>query len=152
MVTLKHKKIFKAAKGFLGRGKNVHSVAANRVYKARLYAYRSRRLKKRDFRTATILSVGAASRQHGVPYSKVIHGLTMANVQLDRSALSKLAVTEPQSFKSVMELIKQVHPFPFIGQRVLNKSDLALIEAKRAASAGAVRVPAPLKPKASMTQ
>jgi large subunit ribosomal protein L20 len=106
MTSFSYRKIFRLAKGFYGRGKNCITVAANRVDRALQMAYRERRLKKRDMRKTWILSINAAVREHNVPYSRFIFGLTHSNLVLDRKILSSLAINEPFSFKAVVDEVK----------------------------------------------
>jgi large subunit ribosomal protein L20 len=103
----KHKKFIKLAKGFLGRGNRCYKMAKNRVDKARQYAYRDRKVKKRDFRTLWIQRVNAASRIYGVTYNNLINQMSRSNIRLNRKSLSELAFNEPLSFRSVVEVIKQ---------------------------------------------
>jgi large subunit ribosomal protein L20 len=103
MANHRHKKIIKLAKGYRGRGKNCYSIAYRRVLKARQYAYRDRKVKKREFRKLWIQRINAASRIHGLPYNNLIHNMSKANVILDRKVLSEMAITEPWSFRAVVE-------------------------------------------------
>src|SRR5256714_15242341 len=91
----KHKKILKAAKGFYGRRKNTIRAAKGAVDRSMQYATRDRRAKKRDFRTLWILRLNAAAREHGLTYSRLIAGLSKANVEIDRKMLAELAISEP---------------------------------------------------------
>jgi large subunit ribosomal protein L20 len=102
----KHKKFVKLAKGFIGRGNRCYKMAKHRVDKARQYAYRDRKVRKRDFRTLWIQRINAASRIHGVTYNSLIHRLAQSNIHLNRKALAELAFNEPLSFRSVVEVAK----------------------------------------------
>lgn len=102
----RHKKVLKRAKGFRGRAKNCHRVAIEKVEKALRYAYRDRRAKKRDFRKLWIQRINAGVREHGLVYSQFINGLKLANIELDRKTLAELAVSEPASFKTIVEQAK----------------------------------------------
>ena len=104
MANHRHKKIIKLAKGFTGRGKNCYSIAYRRVTKARQYAYRDRKVKKRNFRTLWIQRLNAAARIYDLPYSSFINNLSKTNITLDRKVLADMAITEPLSFKSVLEV------------------------------------------------
>ena len=106
MTGFNKKKIFKLAKGFHRTGKNCISVAAPRVHKALNYAYISRRLRKRQRRSEWIKSINAAVREHDLPDNRLIYGLNHSNIQLDRKILSELAITEPYSFKAVVDEVK----------------------------------------------
>jgi len=98
-----HKKIIKQAKGYRGRGKNVFRVAVERVEKALQYAYRDRRVRKRDFRALWIQRINAASREHGLTYSQFMNGIHKAGIEVDRKVLADLAVHEPAAFTSLVE-------------------------------------------------
>ncbi|KAJ1422370.1 50S ribosomal protein L20P [Ochromonadaceae sp. CCMP2298] len=106
MANHRHKKIIKLAKGYKGRANRCFTVALPRVIKARQYAYRDRKVKKREFRALWIQRINAASRMYGLPYSVLMHRLEKSDVGLNRKVLADLAVTEPLSFKSVVEVAK----------------------------------------------
>lgn len=106
MANHRHKKIIKLAKGYRGRGKNCYSIAYRRVQKARQYAYRDRKVKKREFRKLWIMRINAASRIYGMNYAQLINGLARANIIMDRRMLAELAVNEPLSFKSTLEVAR----------------------------------------------
>ncbi len=99
----RHKKVIKSAKGYRGRGSNVYRVAVERVEKAMQYAYRDRRVRKRDFRGLWIQRINAATRENGMTYSTFMDGLKKAGIELDRKVLADLAVAEPEAFKSLVE-------------------------------------------------
>ncbi|MEX0758423.1 MAG: 50S ribosomal protein L20 [Tistlia sp.] len=99
----RHKKVVKLAKGYRGRGKNVYRVAIERVEKAMQYAYRDRKVRKRDFRGLWIQRINAATREAGMTYSTFMDGLKKAGIDLDRKILADLAVAEPEAFKSLVE-------------------------------------------------
>ncbi len=94
----RHKKVIKAAKGYYGRRKNTYKVAKQAVEKAGQYAYRDRRVKKRNFRSLWIQRINAAARLHGLTYARFIDGLSKAEVAVDRKILADLAVREPEAF------------------------------------------------------
>ncbi|MCB0338305.1 MAG: 50S ribosomal protein L20 [Bdellovibrionales bacterium] len=94
----RHNRVMKRAKGFRGRRKNCYSMAVNAVDKALVYAYRDRRVKKRDFRSLWIVRINAAAREHGLSYSVFMNGLKRAEVGLDRKALASLACNDKQAF------------------------------------------------------
>lgn len=98
----RHKKVLKMAKGFRGRAKNCYLIAKHRVEKSLQHAYVGRKLKKRNARKDWIQSVNAATREHGLNYSLMIHGMQNANIELNRKVLSELAASEPFAFKSVL--------------------------------------------------
>ena len=102
----KHKKIYKAAKGFYGRRKNTIRAAKPAVEKAGQYAFRDRKRKKRTFRALWIQRLNAAVRPFGLNYSKFIDGLARAGVLVDRKVLSDLAIHEPATFQAIAEKAK----------------------------------------------
>lgn len=102
----RHKKIIKLAKGYKGRSKSCYRIAVQRVEKALQYAYRDRRTKKRDFRALWIQRINAATREHGMPYSRFINGLLKAGIDIDRKLLADLAVREPVAFKAIFDQAK----------------------------------------------
>ena len=106
----KHKKMLKLSKGYRGRANSAYSVALQRVQKAMQYAYRDRRTRKREYRKEWIIRINAATRQHGMVYSKFINGMQDANIELNRKVLADLAVTEPLSFKAVVDVVKSAAP------------------------------------------
>jgi len=101
----RHKKVLKAAKGYkLGKGR-LYSTAKDQIEKGWQYAYRDRRAKKRSFRRLWIARINAACRNYGVSYSKFINALSNAKIDLDRKALSDMAINDPLSFE---QLVKKV--------------------------------------------
>ena len=100
------KKVFKAAKGFFGMRSNVYTVAAHHVDKARLYAYRDRRNRKREFRSLWIVRINAAARLNGVSYSKLIGMLAKSGIMINRKLLADLAVRNPDAFTAVVKAAK----------------------------------------------
>jgi large subunit ribosomal protein L20 len=99
----KHKKVFKAAKGFYGRRKNTIRIAKQAVEKANQYAFRDRKNRKRAFRALWIQRINAATREQGLTYGRFINGLDRAGVAVDRKVLADLAVREPDAFKALVE-------------------------------------------------
>ncbi len=99
----KHKKILKAAKGYYGRRKNTIRIAKQAVEKALQYGYRDRKAKKRTFRALWIQRINAAAREHGLTYGRLIHGLSVAGVAIDRKILADLAVKDAAAFKALAE-------------------------------------------------
>jgi large subunit ribosomal protein L20 len=99
-------KILQLAKGFRGRANNCISLARNKVEKALQYAYRDRRNKKRDMRALWIQRINAGAKQHGVPYSRLMHGLAQENIRVNRKVLSELAMNEPHSFKALVDQVR----------------------------------------------
>ncbi len=96
-------KILKAAKGYFGRRKNVHTVAKNAVEKGMQYAYRDRKNKKRAFRALWIARINAGARELGVSYSVLINSLDKKNIIIDRKILSDLAITDNSTFEKVVK-------------------------------------------------
>ena len=100
----RRKKVLKLAKGYRGGRSKLFRTATDAVDKALMYAYRDRRARKRDFRRLWIVRINAASRMNGLSYSKFIHGLKAAGVQLDRKVLADLAISDPGGFTHVANL------------------------------------------------
>ncbi|MFN8388821.1 MAG: 50S ribosomal protein L20 [Bdellovibrionota bacterium] len=94
------------AKGFRGRSKNTIRQATQRVEKAMVYAYRDRRANKRHFRELWIVRISVAAKELGISYSKLINGLKLANIDLDRKMLADLVVRQPEAFQAVVETAK----------------------------------------------
>lgn len=94
------------AKGYYGRRKNVWTVAKNAVEKGLLYAYRDRKVKKREFRALWIQRINAGAREHGMSYSQLMGGLKKAGIDLNRKVLADLALNHPVAFKGIVEKIK----------------------------------------------
>lgn len=103
----RRKKILKLAKGYRGGRSKLFRTALNAVDKALMYAYRDRRTRKRDFRRLWIARINAAARMNNLSYSKFIHGLKLANVEIDRKVLAELAVSDPSGFTRITELAAQ---------------------------------------------
>ena len=102
----KRKKIIKAAKGYFGRRKNVHTVAKNAVEKALQYAYRDRRNKKRVFRALWIQRINAGARLNGMSYSQFMGKIHEKEINLNRKVLADLAMNHPDAFKAVVDKVK----------------------------------------------
>ncbi len=103
----RRKKVLKLAKGFRGGRSKLFRTAADAVDKSLMYAYRDRRQRKRDFRRLWIARINAAARMNKLSYSKFMHGLKLANVDLDRKVLADLAITDPAGFTKIAELAAQ---------------------------------------------
>ena len=99
----RRKKILKKAKGYLGRRKNVYTIAKNAVEKGLSYAYRDRKNKKRVFRSLWITRINAAARQHGLSYSELINKLKTKGVEINRKVLADLAMNEPEKFSKIIK-------------------------------------------------
>ena len=102
----RHKKVLKIAKGYYGRRKSTFKVANQAVEKAGQYAYRDRKVKKRQFRSLWIQRINAGCRLHGIKYSSFIDGLKKINLHLNRKVLADLAAQEPDSFKEIVAKVK----------------------------------------------
>ncbi|MGE5417391.1 MAG: 50S ribosomal protein L20 [Acidobacteriota bacterium] len=103
----RHKKILKLAKGYRGSKSKLYRVANQQVMKSLNYAYIHRRLKKRDFRKLWIARINAAARNNGISYSRMMHGLKTAGIDINRKMLSDLAISDPQAFTELAELAKK---------------------------------------------
>jgi large subunit ribosomal protein L20 len=103
----RHKKIISMTKGQWGTRSKLFRRANEAMMKSYWYAYRDRRRRRRDFRRLWIARINAASRQNGLSYSRLIHGLKVANVQLDRKVLADLAVRDGAAFTAVVDIAKQ---------------------------------------------
>jgi len=102
----RRKKILKAARGFFGARSKVYTVAKNALEKSYVYAFRDRRNKKRAFRRLWIIRINAATRMHGLSYSKFIHALSEKEVGLNRKVLADLAMNHPDAFKAVVDSVR----------------------------------------------
>ena len=102
----RHKKILKAAKGFRGSRSKLVRPARLAVEKSLVYAYRDRRQRKRQFHRLWITRINAAARQNDLSYSRLVHGLKQAGVEVDRKILADLAINDPEAFAELAELAK----------------------------------------------
>ena len=103
----RRKKVIKAAKGYFGRRKNVHTVAKNAVEKAMQYAYIGRKQKKRNFRSLWIQRINAGAREHGMSYSTFMGGIAKKEIALNRKVLADLAMNHPTAFKAIVDEVKK---------------------------------------------
>jgi len=94
----RRQKVLKLAKGFRGGRSKLYRTAADAVDKALMYAYRDRKVKKREFRKLWIARINAAARLNNLSYSKFMHGLKLADIELDRKVLADLAISDPPGF------------------------------------------------------
>jgi large subunit ribosomal protein L20 len=107
MANWSRKKVFALAKGYRGRSKNCFGIAVRKVHKAMQYAYRDRRVRRRNYRRDWISTINAATREHGLAYSRFANALVKkSNIDLDRKILANLALNEPYSFKSIVDEVK----------------------------------------------
>jgi large subunit ribosomal protein L20 len=116
----KHKKVLKKAKGFYGRRKNTIRAAKAAVDKSMQYAYRDRKVRKRNFRALWIQRINAAVREHGLTYGRFIDGLTKSGIEVDRKVLSDMAIHDAEAFgvliaasKKALEYLKDSTPNEF---------------------------------------
>ena len=102
----KHKKVLEQAKGFYGRRKNTIRTAKAAVDKAGQYAYRDRKVRKRNFRSLWIQRINAAARTEGMTYSNFIFGLDKAGIEIDRKVLADIAGNDPTGFKAIADKVR----------------------------------------------
>ena len=102
----RRKKILKEAKGYRGGQSNLFKTASISVNRARMFAYRDRRNRKRDFRKLWIIRINAAARENGLSYSKLMDGLNKAGIELDRKVLAEMAVLDPVAFSKIASVAK----------------------------------------------
>ncbi len=102
----RHKRILRNAKGYQGTRHRLIKTAREAVEKGWKYAYRDRKQKKRVFRSLWIARINAAARENGLSYSRLVHGLTAAGVEVDRKNLADLAVSDPSAFAELAKLAK----------------------------------------------
>lgn len=102
----RHKKVLKAAKGYYGSKSTLYRTANEAVMKSMSYAYIGRKQRKRDFRKLWIARINAATRINGLSYSKFMHGLKKANIDMNRKMLSEMAIHDPAGFAELVELAK----------------------------------------------
>ena len=103
----KRKRIHKLTKGFVGGRRNLVRAAQESLEKGLAYAYRDRRLRKREFRQLWIARISAALRQRGSTYSRFIHALKNAGIEIDRKILADIAVTDPRGFVHILESVSK---------------------------------------------
>ncbi|HEY5413162.1 MAG TPA: 50S ribosomal protein L20 [Caulobacteraceae bacterium] len=102
----RHKKVLEQAKGFYGRRKNTIRTAKAAVDKAGQYAYRDRKVRKRSFRALWIQRINAAARLEGLTYSRFMHGLESAGIDIDRKVLADIAGQDPAAFKVIADQVR----------------------------------------------
>jgi large subunit ribosomal protein L20 len=101
------KRLFRKVKGYVGGRGGLYRTAKETLVRAGVYAFRDRRVRKRDFRSLWIIRINAAARERGLRYSEFIHGLAKAGLELDRKTLAEMAVADPASFDAVVAQVKQ---------------------------------------------
>lgn len=104
----RRKRIMKLAKGYTGSKHRLFKTAKDQVMKSGLYAFRDRKANKRNFRELWIARINAGARQNGISYSKLMHGLKLANIDMNRKMLADLAVNDAEAFKAVVDEAKKV--------------------------------------------
>jgi large subunit ribosomal protein L20 len=102
----RRKKILSRAKGFRGKRKSSVRLGTEAVHRAGQYAYRDRRVRKREFRRLWIIRINAAAHQHGLSYSRLMNGLKRLEVALDRKQLAEMAVNDPAAFGRLAEMVQ----------------------------------------------
>ncbi len=101
------RRLYRRAKGYRGGRGNLLRTAKETLVRAGVYAYRDRRVRKREFRRLWIIRINAAVRERGMRYSEFIHGLQQTGLELDRKTLSEMAIHDPAGFDAVVEAVKQ---------------------------------------------
>ncbi len=135
----KRRKVLEQAKGYRGTKHTSYKRAKEQVWKSGVYAYEGRKQRKRDFRALWIQRINAGAREHGLSYSKLIHGLKLAEIDLDRKILADLAVTEPEIFGAIVAQAKNALDGKPVERRV---------EVQRAVEAAASETPEAESPSA----
>jgi large subunit ribosomal protein L20 len=102
----RHKKVLKLAKGYRGAKSKLYRVANQQVMKSLVYAYRDRRVRKRDFRKLWIARINAAARMNGISYSRLMNGLRLAGVDINRKLLADIALNDSKAFGQLVEMAK----------------------------------------------
>jgi len=138
----KRRKVLEQAKGYRGTKHTSYKRAKEQVWKSGVYAYEGRKQRKRDFRALWIQRINAGAREHGLSYSQLVHGLRLAEIDLDRKVLADLAATEPQAFGAVVAQARNA----LNGQPVERRIQ---VEWQRAEETTAPAKPAGKKPKKS---
>ena len=102
----RHKKVLEQSKGFVGRSSTNYRIALERLEKSLQYAYRDRRVKKREFRGLWIQRINAAVREHGLTYSQFICGLKKVGIEMDRKVLAAIAYDDAASFAAIVQKVQ----------------------------------------------
>jgi large subunit ribosomal protein L20 len=103
----KRRALLDRAKGYRGQRHSSYKLAKETLLKADTYAYRDRRNRKRDFRRLWITRINAAARQNGMSYSEFIHGMKLAEIEIDRKVLADIAVRDPETFRRFAERARE---------------------------------------------
>jgi large subunit ribosomal protein L20 len=101
------KRLFRAVEGFVGGRRRLLRTAKETLLRAGMFAFRDRRAKKRSFRRLFITRLSAAAEMRGLRYSRLIHGLRLANIGLDRKSLSELAIHDPETFDAIVAKVRE---------------------------------------------
>ena len=101
------RRLFKKAKGYRGGRKNLLRTVKETLLRSGQYAYRDRRVRKREFRKLWIIRINAAVRERGMRYSEFVHGLKKAGIELDRKSLAEIAVSDAAGFDKIVEEVKE---------------------------------------------
>ena len=120
----RHKKVLKQATGYYGRRKNTIRIAKQAVEKAGQYAYRDRRVRKRNFRALWIQRINAAARENGLTYGRMIDGLNKAGIEIDRKVLADIAVYEPEAFMALAGKAKEA--LVYLKEMTVNEFETAV--------------------------
>ena len=126
----KRRKILEQAKGYRGQKSRSYKKAKEQVWKSGVYAYEGRKQRKRDFRALWIQRINAASREHGLSYSQLVHGLRVAEVDLDRKILADLAVTDPEAFGAIVAQARNAMNGEPVQRRIELERKVAPVEEK----------------------
>jgi large subunit ribosomal protein L20 len=102
----KHKRVLKAASGYWGARSRLYRFAKQAITRSLNYAFRDRRVRKREFRSLWIIRVKAACNERGLPYNRLIHGLAKANVTINRKMLAEIAIADPAGFDRLVALAR----------------------------------------------
>lgn len=127
----KHKKVLKLAKGFRGSRSKLYRPANNFVMKALKNAYIGRKLKKRDFRKLWIQRINAAARMNGISYSRLMNGLKLAGVEVNRKMLSEIAIADPKAFASLVLVAKAALEGKTVEVKETKKVETKKVETKK---------------------
>ena len=103
----RRKRVMKLAKGYRGAKSRLFKTAKDQVMKSYVYAFRDRKVNKRKFRELWIARINAAARMNNISYSKLMHGLKLANIDINRKMLADLAVNDPKAFAAIVDQAKQ---------------------------------------------
>jgi large subunit ribosomal protein L20 len=106
----RHRKVLNKAKGYYGARRKIYRVAKQAVIKAGQYAYRDRRQRKRQFRALWITRINAAARANGISYSRLVNGLRLAEIEVDRKVLADIAVHDQEGFSALVAAAKDALP------------------------------------------